>query len=316
MTRLIQKMAARASLVAIAGLVLVMGVCEAEPAQQSYASPESAAAALVAAARSHDAAALRAVLGQGSKALITSGDRYADEAAANRFAEAYEAHHALVPKGTDRMALNVGTNDWELPIPIVQRDGRWYFDAREGAQEIIDRRIGSNELAAIRVSLAYVDAQKDYFDRQTQLTGKGEYAQRLVSTQGKQDGLYWPTADSEDDSPLGPLVTQAREEGYPGEMLHGKLVPYQGYFFRILYSQGAETPDGAKSYLQNGRMTGGFALLAWPARYASSGIVSFLVNQDGIVFQKDLGPESARIAGRITQFNADPSWARVNVTDQ
>jgi hypothetical protein len=316
MTRLIQKMAARAAVVAVAGLLLVVGASAAEPAQQSYASPDDAAAALVAAARSHDSAALRAVLGPGSQALITSGDRHADEVAENRFSESYEAHHTLVPQGTERMALNVGTNDWQLPIPIVRREGRWYFDAREGSQEIIDRRIGGNELAAIRVSLAYVDAQKDYFERQKQQRGNGEYAQRLVSSPGKHDGLYWPTADSQEDSPLERLVTQAQEEGYPGEMLHGKLAPYQGYFFRILYSQGTETPDGAKGYVQNGRMTGGFALIAWPARYASSGIVSFVVNQDGVVFQKDLGPESARIAGNITQFNADPSWARVTVTDQ
>jgi hypothetical protein len=316
MTRLIQKMAARAYLGVIAGLSLGMGVYAAEPAQQSYASPDDAAAALAAAARSHDSVALRTVLGPGSRALITSGDRHADEAAENRFAESYEAHHALVPQGTERMALNIGTNDWQLPIPIVQRGGRWYFDAREGSQEIIDRRVGGNEIAAIRVSLAYVDAQNDYFEREKRRTGNGEYAQRLVSTQGKHDGLYWPTSEGQEGSPLEPLVTQAREEGYPGEMLHGKLAPYQGYFFRILYSQGTETLDGAKNYVQGGRMTGGFALIAWPARYASSGIMSFVVNQDGIVFQKDLGPESARVAGNITQFNADSSWARINVTDQ
>jgi hypothetical protein len=316
MTGLIRRMAARASLGAMAGLALAMGVHATETGQQSYTSPDDAAAALVAATRAHDTAALRSVLGPGSNALITSGDRFADEAAESRFAGSYDAHHALVPRGTERMVLNVGTNDWQLPIPIVQREGRWYFDSREGTQEIIDRRIGGNEIAAIRVSLAYVDAQNDYFGRQKQQTGNGEYARRLVSAQGKHDGLYWPAADSQEDSPLEPLVTRAREEGYPGEMLHGKLAPYQGYFFRILYSQGTETPGGAKNYVQNGRMTGGFALLAWPARYASSGIVSFVVNQDGVVFQKDLGPESARIAGNITQFNADPSWARVNVTDQ
>jgi hypothetical protein len=316
MTGFIQRMAACASLGAMVGLALVMGVGAAEPAQQSYVSADDAATALAAAARSHDTAALRTILGPGSEALINSGDRYADEAALRRFVEAYDKHHELVPQGTERMVLDIGANDWPLPIPIVQRQSRWYFDSREGAQEIVDRRIGGNEIAAIRVSLAYVDAQNDYFQRKKQQNGTGEYAQRLVSTPGKNDGLYWPAADGQQDSPLEPLVAQAEDEGYPGEMLHGKLTPYQGYFFRILYSQGAEAPDGAKNYVQNGSMTGGFALIAWPASYASSGIMSFIVNQDGIVFQKDLGPETARLAGRMMQFNSDPSWARVNVTDQ
>ena len=198
-----------------------------------------------------------------------------------------------------RTVLDIGTNDWQLPIPLVRRDSRWYFDSREGAQEIVDRRIGGNEIAAIRVSLAYVDAQNDYFERKKQQTGTGEYAQRLVSTPGKHDGLYWPAEDGQEDSPLEPLVAQARDEGYPGEMTRQKPVPYQGYFFRILYSQGAEAPGGAKNYVRNGSMTGGFALVAWPAIYGSSGIMSFIVNQDGIVFQKDFGPETARIAARI-----------------
>ncbi|MDR3533853.1 MAG: DUF2950 family protein [Rhodopila sp.] len=316
MTRLIQRVAARASLGAIAGLALVMGAYAAGPAQQSYASPNDAVAALVAAARSHDEAALHALLGPGSEALVSSGDRYADEEALRRFVASYDANHALVPEGTDRMVLDIGTNDWPLPIPIVRREARWYFDSHEGAQEIIDRRIGRNEIAAIRVSLAYVDAQNDYFARRKEQTGGGEYAQRLVSTQGKHDGLYWPAAAGQEDSPLEPLVAQTKEEGYPGEMLHGKLAPYQGYFFRILYAQGAEAPDGAKKYVQNGRMIGGFALIAWPASYASSGIMSFIVDQDGVVFQKDLGPETARLAANTAQFDPDPSWARVNVTDQ
>jgi hypothetical protein len=308
--------ASRVSLAALAGLALVVGVWAAEPSQQSYASSDDSVAALVAAARSQDPAALRAVLGPGSEALISSGDRFADEAALRRFVDAYDIKHAIVPWGTDRMGLDVGANDWKLPIPIVQRGGRWYFDSRDGAQEVVNRRIGRNEIAAIRVALAYVDAQNDYFERKKQQTGRGEYAQRLVSAQGKRDGLYWPAANGEEASPLQPLVSQAQEEGYPGEMLGPRLVPYQGYLFRILTSQGAEAQNGAKKYVQNGRMTGGFALIAWPASYASSGITSFIVNQDGMVFQKDLGPETARIAGNLTQFNPDLSWALVKVTDQ
>jgi hypothetical protein len=316
MTRLFQRIAGRASLGALASLVLVVSVYAAGPVQRGYDTPEEAAAAFAAAARSHDRAALSAVLGPGSENLVSSGDRYADEAAQQRFAEFYDARHALVPESQDRMILNVGTNDWPLPIPIVRRDGKWYFDSHEGAQQILDRRIGRNEIAAIRVSLAYVDAQQDYFNRKKQETGTGEYAQRMVSTSGRRDGLYWPSTEGLEDSPLEPLVAQAREEGYPGKMVQQKPVPYQGYLFRILLSQGDEAPGGAKMYVQNGRMTGGFGLIAWPVTYASSGIMTFIVNQDGIVFQKDLGPDTAQIAAKITQFNSDPSWARVNVTDQ
>jgi hypothetical protein len=316
MTGLAQRMTTRVLVGVIAGLALAVGVYAAEPTQQSFASSDDAAAALVAAARSHDTVALRTVLGPGSAPLVSSGDRHADEAAMRRFVDAYDAKHALVPDGPDRMVLEAGSNDWQLPIPIVQREGRWYFDAREGAQEIIDRRIGRNEIAAIRVCLVYVDAQTDFFDRMEQETGSGAYAQRLVSAQGRHDGLYWSAADGQDDSPLQPLVSQAQEEGYPGQMLNRSLAPYQGYFFRILNSQGAEAPGGAKNYVQNGRMTGGFALIAWPARYASSGIMSFIVNQDGVVFQKDLGPDTARLAANIMQFNSDPSWTQVSITDQ
>jgi hypothetical protein len=316
MTGLVQRMAGRATIGALAALAFMAQVSAAEPPQRGYASPEEAAAALVAAARSQDTAALRAVLGPGSEALISSGDRTADVEAGRRFADVYDAKHALVPEGTDRVILDVGPNDWPLPIPIVRRNGQWSFDAHEGAQEIIDRRVGRNEIAAIRVSLAYVDAQQDYFDRKKQQTGTGEYAQRMVSTPGRRDGLYWPSVQGEEDSPLEPLVAQARDEGYPGEMANQKPTPYQGYFFRILLSQGAEAPGGAKNYVQNGHMTGGFALIAWPAAYASSGIMTFIVDQDGVVFQKDLGPDSARVVAKMTQFNSDPSWARINVTDQ
>ncbi len=311
-----QRMAASALLGAMAGLIFVIGVFAAEPTQRSYGSADEAAAALVAAARSNDAAALRAILGPGSAPLISSGDKVADEAAVRHFVELYDASHALLPEGPDRVILDVGSSGWPLPIPIVQKTGRWSFDAREGAQEIVDRRIGRNEIAAIRVCLAYVDAQNDYFERKKQETGSGVYAQQLVSAQGRHDGLYWPAEDGQEESPLEPLVAQAQDEGYPGQMLRQSLVPYQGYLFRVLLSQGAEAPGGAKKYVQNGRMTGGFALIAWPANYASSGIMSFIVNQDGVVFQKDLGPQTARSAASITQFNSDPSWARIEVTDQ
>jgi hypothetical protein len=312
----VQWLRTRGLLGAVAGLALAGGVWAAVPAQPTYASADDAAAALVAAARSDDVAALHRVLGPGSETLISSGDRHSDEAALRQFVESYDAYHALLPVSPERVVLDVGTKDWQLPIPLVQQGGRWSFNSREGAQEIIDRRVGLNELAAVRVSLFYVDAQKDYFERMKQETGTGSYAERLVSTPGQHNGLYWAAADGQDESPLQPLVSQAQDEGYPGQMLHQRLAPYQGYFFRILYSQTVEAPGGAKNYRQNGQMVDGFAMIAWPASYPSSGIMSFMVNQDGILFQKDLGPRTASLAGRIAQFDVDPSWARVDVTDQ
>ncbi len=298
---------------AIGGAALISGVYAAAPVQRTYPSADDAAAALVQAARTADTAALRAILGSGSENLINSGDRIADQQALKRFVEAYDQKHALVAEGPARMVLDVGPNDWPLPIPIVQQGTSWRFDSQEGAQEIIDRRIGRNELAAIRVALTYVDAQRDYFERMKQATGTGFYAQRLVSTPGRHDGLFWPAAGDEPESPFGPLVAQAQNEGYPGEMVAGKPRPYQGYYFRILKAQGSDAPGGAKDYVQAGRMTGGFALIAWPASFGASGIMTFQVNQDGVVYQKDLGPETASLEAAILRFDPDLSWARVDL---
>ena len=284
--------------------------------QQTYASPEEAVSAFVAAARSHDLPALRAVLGPDGERLLSSGDPYADEAQQRRFVSSYDEKHALVQRAPHRIELDVGSDEWAFPIPIVQSGGRWRFDTQAGAQEIIDRRIGRNELAAIRVSLTYVDAQRDYFARKKQDTGTGSYAERLVSTTGRQDGLYWPAPPDGPESPLGPLVEAAEEEGYPGARVNGKPIPYQGYYFRILKAQGPNAAGGAKDYVQSGRMTGGFALIAWPAGYGSSGIMSFEVNQDGVVFQKDLGSDTAQRAAQITRFDPDLTWARIEVADR
>jgi hypothetical protein len=196
----------------------------------------------------------------------------------------------------------------------VKQGGLWHFDTAAGAQEIIGRRIGRNEIAAIRVALFYTDAQKDYFDRLKQTTGSGEYAQRIVSNPNAHDGLFWPAAAGELESPLAPLVDQAIDEGYPGDIVAGKPIPYQGYYFRVLKGQGAKAPGGAKDYIAGGKMTGGFALVAWPTHYGVSGIMTFLVDQDGIVFQKDMGERTAALAGAMTRFDPDISWARVDVT--
>ncbi len=283
--------------------------------QLVFATPDAAAAALIDALKQGDQKRLHAVLGPGSEALIDSGDQYADAAGRQKFVQNYEAQHKLVEVSPGRDVLDVGVNDWPMPIPLVQAAGGWQFDSRAGAQAIVDRRIGRNEIAAIRVALTYVDAQREYFERSKQAGGTGEYAQRLVSTPDKHDGLYWNAAEGEPDSPFGPLVAQAADEGYPGDIVSGRQMPYQGYYFRILKAQGDNAPDGAKSYVANGHMTGGFALVAWPASFGASGIMTFVVDQDGVVFQKDLGQGTAAAAAAITSFNPDLTWARVDVTN-
>jgi hypothetical protein len=222
-------------------------VADRQSVRQGYASPEEAAAALASAARSHDQTTLSAIFGKGSEKLLSSGDQYADEEQQRRLAAAYDEKHALVPEGPERMELHIGNNDWPLPILIVQRGRwhRWFFDMNSGAKGIINRRIGRNEVAAIRLASSYVEAQKDYFGRMVQQTGTGFYAERLVSTPGRQDGLYWTTATGAPESPFSVLVAQAESEGYPAKIVRGKAIPYQGYYFRVLKAQGPNAPGGA-----------------------------------------------------------------------
>lgn len=301
--------------VPLAAAAAAAGDVPTPPPAATFASPEDAIAALIEALKAGDQAALGRVLGPGSAALLRSGDPVEDAHERGSFLKAYAARHELVTEPAGTVVLHVGDNDWPLPIPILRSGEGWHFDAQRGAQEIIDRRIGRDEIAAISVCLAYVDAQRDYFDLVKASTGTGVYAQRLVSTAGKRDGLYWPPAPGTPDSPLQALVSAAVGEGYPGALVAGKPIPYRGYHFRVLTAQGSAVPGGARDYMVKGRMTGGFALLAWPARYGASGIVSFVVGPDGIVFQKDLGPTTPERAAAISRFDPDLSWARIDVTD-
>ena len=287
----------------------------AEP-QRSFSSPEQAAAALVDALRTHQDSDLRAILGPDADRVIDSGDPYADRTLHQRFVALYDEKHGIDRTAPGRAELEVGADDWPLPIPLRESDGRWAFDTAAGAQTIVDRRIGRNELSAIRTLLACVDAQQDYFARNRQQTGIGVYATRLVSTSGRRDGLYWPVPSGANDSPLGPLIDAAQEAGYPGELVAGKPIPYEGYFFRVLQAQGPNGDGGSKSYMTAGRMTGGFALVAWPAVYESSGIMTFIVGPDGDVYQRDLGPDTASVAAAMVTFDPDPAWSRIALTDQ
>jgi hypothetical protein len=226
----------------------------------------------------------------------------------------YDEKHAIDQKNPERAELDVGPNDWPMPIPLVQNNGRWTFDTKAGAQTVIDRRIGRNELSAIRTLLASADAQRGYFERIKQTTGSGEFATRMLSTPGRRDGLYWSVSEGEPASPLGPLIDAAQDADYPGELVNG--IPYGGYYFRILKAQGPNGDGGAKSYMQSDRMVGGFALIAWPAVFESSGIMTFIVGPDGDVYQKDLGPDTAGIAARMTTFDPDLTWSGVAMTNE
>jgi DUF2950 family protein len=277
--------------------------------KQHFPSAEAAAAALVDAANAGDKAALIAILGPTGEALVTSGDEIADREARQRFVREYQQAHRLVSVGDDRVTLTVGEREWPLPIPIVKDAAGWWFDTAEGRKEILSRRIGRNELSAIQVCLAYVDAQREYYVRDPDRDGVLEYAQRLGSRPGKRDGLYWETRPGEAPSPLGPLFAKAQGEGYVAKGL-GRHEPYWGYYYRILKSQGEHAPGGAYDYLARGHMIGGFALVAYPATYGSSGVVTFVVNHEGVVYQKDLGPNTATVARAMAKFDPDTTWKR------
>ena len=277
--------------------------------QLHFATPEAAAEALVAAVRADNAKRIRAVLGPGSDTLISSGDPVADRNARERFVAAFDKRSRIDPEGDAKATVIIGENDWPLPFPLVKQADGWRFDTQSGAEEILNRRVGRNELSAIQVCLAYVDAQREYAMTQGNRDGMREYATKLVSTPGKRDGLYWPTKEGHPLSPLGPLAEKAHEEGY-GQPRNPAHEPYHGYFYRVLTGQGRDALAGAYDYIVHGRMIGGFALVAYPARWGSSGVMTLIVNHDGVVYEKNLGKETAAIASSMTRFNPDPSWSK------
>jgi hypothetical protein len=280
----------------------------AAPKQAAFKSPEEAADALVAALRANDERRLAALFGPESGKLIGSGDAIADRAVRTKFVTAFDETHKIEMQGDATAVLSVGKDDWPLPVPLVKRGDAWRFDAKKGQDELVNRRIGKNELFTIQVLLAIVDAQQEYSSEDRNGDGRLEYAQRFRSREGKTDGLYWPASQGGVESPLGPLAATASREGYKQE--GSKRMPYHGYYFRILTGQGKDAAGGAYSYLAQGHMIGGFAVVAWPAKYGSSGIMTFIVNQDGVVYQKNLGPETAAIASKMSVFNPDAGWSK------
>ena len=275
-------------------------------AQQAFKSADEAANALIAAVRAGDAKTIAQVLGPDASEITSSGDKVQDDNTRKELLAAYDAKHSLTKDATGRTFLTVGTDDFPIAIPIVEKDGTWRFDTMAGRQEILYRRIGRNELAAIQASLAYVDAQNDYAEMAP--NGSGVYAQRIVSRPGKKDGLYWPAAQGEPESPLGEAVAAATSRGY---RVSGARAPFHGYYFRVLTRQGPTAPGGAINYVAKGKMIGGFALVAYPAQYGNSGVMTFLVNHRGDVFQKDLGRRTGQIAGLMSTFNPDRTWTKV-----
>lgn len=290
------------------GLVLGAALLQAAPqtGEQTFATPQEAGAALLAAAEHNDTAALIKVLGPGSKDIVESGDAADDKSGRAQFAE--RAHAGLKvetePGNANRATLVVGDNDWPFPVPLIRKDGRWHFDAGQGRIEILARRVGRNELAAIDVCRGYVEAQMDYAARDRNASGMLQYAQKIVSSPGKMDGLYWAGESG--------LVPKAFADAAAAMIAEGKKpVPYHGYYFRILKAQGPEAQGGALDYVVKGQMIGGFAMVAYPAEYGVSGVKTFQVNHQGVVYEKDLGPTTGTLAAQLLRFNPGKGWNAV-----
>ena len=290
---------------------LILCATSAASAQQAFKTPDEGAAALVDAAKSGDKKAILNVLGPDGIDIVSSGDEVADKATREKFVAAYDAKHSISREGDDKAVMVIGQEDFPVPIPLVRSKDTWHFDTAAGREEILARSIGRNELDAIQSSLAYVDAQNEYAEKDRTGAGANIYAQHIISQPGKKDGLYWPTAQGEDPSPLGELVAEATARGY---RVGAGPTPYNGYYFKILTKQGAAAPGGELEYIVHGKMIGGFALVAYPADYRNSGVMTFIVNHAGTVYQKDLGPATDKLAARMTAYNPDKSWQKVSDT--
>jgi len=286
-----------------------------ETDRKTFGSPQEAAQALADACAANDVGRLMAILGPSGQDLVSSGDEVADKDARARLASAFQDMNRLVPEGVDKQVLHIGSEDWSLPIPIVKRGGRWQFATNQGTDELLRRRISSNETSANRICGLYVQLQNEYAGRlHDDVTMNGVYAQKIMSDPGQHNGLYWPTDGLGRGGPANTLIALAAQEGYsaPGQ----RPKPFHGYYFRILTAQGPDAPGGAKSYFSQDdtglfakrKMTGGFALVAYPAKYQSSGVMTFIVNQDGTVYHKDLGDDTAEIARQMTEYNPDSTW--------
>jgi hypothetical protein len=277
--------------------------------QKTFSSAEEASKALVAALQANDEAALLNILGPNAKDIISSGDPVEDKGHRAEFVQKYQQMHRLVLEPDGKTTMYIGAENWPTPIPLVQKGGTWYFDTAAGKKEVLYRRIGRNELTAIQVCRELVDAEKEYYAQPHDGDSVRQYAQKLFSDPNKHDGLYWTQASGEAESPIGPLLASAAAEGYQHDPNQAPQ-PFWGYYYKILTS--AKTPAGVRSYVIDGKMTGGFAVLAFPAEYRSSGVMTFIVDQDGNVYQKDLGPHTAEIAKAMNAYGRDAGWQKAD----
>ena len=278
--------------------------------QKTFKSPEEAVKSIIDATRSHDTKGMLAIFGPAGKEIISSGDEVADKAGRERFVKACEEMTKLEKETDKKVTLVVGNNEWPFPIPIVKKGETWVFDTMAGKEELLNRTIGKNELNTIQACLAYVDAQREYAMKDRDSNNLREYAQKFGSDKGKKNGLYWPVKEGEGQSPLGPLFASAQEKGYSAKAAGGKPIPYYGYYYRILTGQGKNAPGGAYDYVVKGNMIGGFALVAYPAKYGASGVMTFIVNHDGVVYQKDLGKNTEKTALAMKVFDPDSTWKK------
>lgn len=279
--------------------------------QKTFTSPEEAVKALIDAVKNNNVTELLAIFGPGSEDLISSGDEVADKNGREKFLSDYEEKNELEKETPDKVVLDTGSDDWPLPIPIVKKGNAWVFDTKAGRDEILSRRIGRDELDTIKAMHGYVDAQRDYIKKDRDGNGFLEFAQKITSSEGKHDGLYWDSKEGEEESPLGPLFAEAAKVGYNlNKKQSDQPTPYQGYLYRILKGQGKNAQGSQYDYVVNGKMILGFALIAYPAKYGSSGIMTFIVNQDDIVYQKDLGKNTAELVKAIQKYNPDKTWKK------
>jgi hypothetical protein len=290
-----------------AGFVLTASAATVK--QKGFASPEDAVQALVKAIKKNDKKEVSAIFGPEAKALMSSGDPVEDKEGGEQFAKAFEESYSIRLRSPEVAILHIGSQDFSFPIPLVKNGNTWVFDGKAGKEEVVNRRIGRNELNTMEVLRAYVNAQREYYDKKLGKDGSRAYSQKLFSTKGKKDGLYWPVKEGEEESPLGPLVASAAKEGYAGKGT--KPIPYHGYFFRVLTGQGSHAAGGVKQYIVSGAMTEGFALVAHPAKYGSSGIMTFVVNRDGVIHEKNLGIHTDKVVKAMKLYDPDSTWKTV-----
>ena len=298
-------------LILLAAIVSFLGCNKAaKPSFTTFTSPEEAGKGLLDAAKTGDQNALLAIFGTGSKDIISSGDAVQDKATVGAFVTGYEQMHRWRKMPDGSQVLLIGAQNFPFPIPLKKNEsGQWFFDTAAGREEILRRRIGRNELSVIDVCGALADAQADYYSRRHVDGSTKQFALKFISDPGKQNGLYWGSADGQPKSPLGPMLAYATSEGY--SLQPNAHQPFHGYYFRMLTRQGSHAPGGAKDYLVGGKMVGGFAFVAFPAEYGNSGVMTFIMNQDGVLLQKDLGPATTQVASAMTEFDPDASWTVV-----